>query len=367
MAFVTPTLPVLIERVKGDLNARMGNTNALIPRSISWVMAHALAGAVWSLYLYQTWVSKQVIPDTAEGEYLERWARIFGVTRTGAVKASGTASFAALSGSTLPSGAAMTAEDDTEFVTLASHTWSTDDYETVTIEASESGLAGNLETDTTLELVSPPAGVTSSGHVEALADGADEESDASLLERLLARIQDPPQGGSVSDFVAWAKSTSTVPVDGVWVYSWTADPVIIDVGETLLQFSVVGVDPLPDAGQRAAVQAQIDLYRPVGIPCTVAALGSHQTTLTIDATATDGYDVDDMKTNIEAELTSMLRTTSEPTPTGQTIPNSYLLEAIGAAEGVDYFELTVVDAGAGTDDVAVEAYCVATLGTVTWS
>ena len=69
-----------------------------------------------------------------------------------------------------------------------------------------------------LTLDSPIVGVNASANVTAgaLTGGADAEDDDSLRARLLARIKEPPQGGSKADYVTWALE---VPgVTRAWCY-----------------------------------------------------------------------------------------------------------------------------------------------------
>ena len=81
MAFQRPTLDQLIERVKTDIKGGLNLVN-VARRSFINVISRAIAGMAHLLYSYLTWISRQVFPDTAELEYLERWASIWGVTRS---------------------------------------------------------------------------------------------------------------------------------------------------------------------------------------------------------------------------------------------------------------------------------------------
>ncbi|STV64147.1 Uncharacterized homolog of phage Mu protein gp47 [Klebsiella pneumoniae] len=77
---------------------------------------------------------------------------------------------------------------------------------TVTVQADETGLSGNLTAGDVLTLISPVAGVNSDGVVAdaGISGGADVESVAELLTRLLYRKRNPPTGGALHDYVIWA-------------------------------------------------------------------------------------------------------------------------------------------------------------------
>ena len=76
----------------------------------------------------------------------------------------------------------------------------------ITIDAVTTGSVGNLQAGTVLRWVSPPAGLASTITLTAvsggppLLGGSDSESDVSLALRILARLQNPPKGGTPSDW-----------------------------------------------------------------------------------------------------------------------------------------------------------------------
>lgn len=71
----------------------------------------------------------------------------------------------------------------------------------VQIQANTPGAIGNISAPATLQVVSPPAGINTSGTlIEDLADGADAESTDSYRQRLLNRLQQPPAGGNENDY-----------------------------------------------------------------------------------------------------------------------------------------------------------------------
>lgn len=50
--------------------------------SLIFIKSACLASALWGLYKYQGWISRQIFPDQADAEYLEHHAWIRGLTRT---------------------------------------------------------------------------------------------------------------------------------------------------------------------------------------------------------------------------------------------------------------------------------------------
>lgn len=50
--------------------------------SLIFIKSACMASALWGLYKYQEWISKQIFPDTADTEHLEHHAWVYGLTRT---------------------------------------------------------------------------------------------------------------------------------------------------------------------------------------------------------------------------------------------------------------------------------------------
>ena len=366
MSFPIPTLATILARVKGDLNSKMGNTNALIPRSLAWVTAHLIAGAVWGLYLYQEYIAKQVFPDTAEEEYLDRWARIWGLTRNAAEKADGSIPVSGVAGSTIPDGAEMTKSDGTAYIVTGGPYLcvAAPAKVTVDIEAVEVGVDGNADSGTVLTFTSPPSGVKASNTLTAaLTGGAEKESNEDLLKRLLEHIQNPPQGGAAADYEAWAReggAAAGVTVDQAWVETWKDDP-NLDAGEVCTYFSLVPAagdeeaGQLPGGGVCASVLAYIESKAPVtAIPVYAALLGQY-VTFDIDVTLAAGYSAATAAEDIAAEFRRVFADEAKTNHDGYEIPNSKFQEALGRIEGIETFVITSVDGGAGSDNVAVWA------------
>jgi uncharacterized phage protein gp47/JayE len=194
-------------------------------------------------------------------------------------------------------------------------------------------------------------GVASAALVAApgLTQGADAESDDALRLRLLARIRQPPMGGSASDYVAWALQ---VPgVTRAWVY-----PLENGVGTVTVRFVRDNdVDFIPDAGAVTAVQEYIDARRPVTAQVTVLAPTAAPLDLTIALTP----DTAAVRAAVTGELQDLLRRDAKP---GGTILISRIREAISVSAGETNHVLS-----APTADVTHLAGEMPTLGTITWA
>lgn len=350
MPFTRPTLEQLIERTEADLASRLG-LGALVPRGVLVAIARAHAGMLHGLYGFQEWASRQVLPDTADTEGLERWANDLGVPRKPATFAGGPVDFTGTTNADVPQGTVLTRADGARFATLADAVLSAG-AATVEVEAELAGVFANSPAGTVLSLVSPVAGVDSSATVDAagITGGADVESDADLLVRVLQRMQNPPQGGSAADYVRWA-----LEVPGV-TRAWCL-PEHFGIGTVGVAF-VTDDDPaglIPDAPKVAEVQAYIDERRPVPATVTVFAPVALAVNFTFTAVTPDTSSV---RTAIEVALEDLILREGAP---GSPLLLSHIREACSTAPGEQDFTMTVPAA-----NVSIAAGQIPVMGVVTW-
>ena len=70
-----PTLSEIVTRTRADLVSRL-SADDILRRADADVYARVLAGLAHGLYGYVDWLANQIIYDTAEAEFLARWASI---------------------------------------------------------------------------------------------------------------------------------------------------------------------------------------------------------------------------------------------------------------------------------------------------
>lgn len=348
--FNRPALPELIQRVRNDVLSRL-STDDVLRRTDAEVYARVLGGVAHGLYGFIEWLSKQVIYDTAEAEYLERWCSIWGINRKVAAPATGTVTFTVQAGSLIPSGTLLQALDGVQYQTNADATVTVPSA-TATVTALVPAAAGNRATGQNLTLVSPVVGVQSTATAGLLSGGADVETDDALRARLLARIQQPPHGGASYDYTAWALE---VPgVTRAWVY-----PAELGLGTVTVRFvrdnDGTGTAIIPDVGEVAAVQAYIDARRPVTAQLTVVAPAAVPLNFTIQGLAPATLTV---QAAVQAELADLLLREAVP---GGIIFLSHIRAAISAAAGETDYVLTAPAA-----NVTNSTGNMSTMGSITW-
>lgn len=345
--FSRPSLADIIQRVRNDVLSRL-STDDVLRRADAEVYARVMGGVAHGLYGFIEWLSDQVIYDTAELEYLERWCSIWGITRKAAAAATGSVTFAVQAGSVIPSGTLLQALDGVQYQTTADATITTPTA-TAPVAAVVAAAAGNRTTGQSLSLVSPVVGVQTTAAAGELSGGADIETDDALRARLLARIQQPPQGGASYDYTTWALEVSGVT--RAWVY-----PAELGLGTVTVRF-VRDLDstPIPDAGEVAAVQSYIDARRPVTAQVTVVAPAAVPINFQIQGLTPSNPTV---QAAVQAELQDLLLREAVP---GGTILLSHIRAAISAAAGETDYVLV-----APVANVTNTTGNMSTMGTITW-
>jgi uncharacterized phage protein gp47/JayE len=329
--------------------SRLTGGGTLLRRSVVKVLARVHAGAMHLLYGFAAYIAKQLMPDTAEAEFLERWAAIWGIFRKLATYTTFNAVFTGTNGTVIPVGTELSRSDGTLYVTTLAGTIASGTA-TIPCASNDKGTGPNLDGGEVLSMTAPIAGVDSQPTVSGtgIIDGSDKEDDTSLLARLLDRIQTPPHGGNENDYETWALEVAGVT--RVWVYPlYYGDGT---VGVTFVRDDDSG-SIIPDAAEVTELQDYIDARRPVTADVTVFAPAAVPLNFTIS-----GISDLTVRAAVEAELADLIRREAEP---AGTLYLSRINEAISAAQGEFDHVMTVPAA-----NVTTTAGQLTTMGTVTW-
>ncbi|MDR2051149.1 MAG: baseplate J/gp47 family protein [Deltaproteobacteria bacterium] len=324
MPWDRPTLKQLFERISGDFSGRLLDGGAPLPRSVIAVLSKVWAGACHHMHGMLAWLFQQVFVDTAESVYLERWSRIWGIFRKSASLAAGMVTFSGADGAVIPSGTILLHQATENRYATDSDGEIAAGTVNLAVTALEAGAAGNLPANAPLSLIAPIVGIVSSGAAGAdgLTGGADEETDESLRDRFLARLRNPPRGGSKSDYEAWALE---VPgVTRAWCY-----PLGLGIGTVSLAFVTDNAPegPIPSPEMVARVQAHIDPLRPASVKEWLA-FAPESLPIVIRLSVTP--DTDAVRAAVRAELADLI--TREGLP-DTVLYRSHIDEAISLAPG----------------------------------
>lgn len=269
MPWITPTLRQTRELVRGEITSRLAGAS-FIGNSVLRVMADATAGMAHLVLRFIQWLSLQLLPDTAETEWLDRHGDIwltnsdFTTGRKVATLAEGSVTMTGIVDTVVPLGTRM-GSDTTVYETIQQATIGVTATE-ILVRAIDAGVAGNLNPDDRIALTDPIAGLDNLVVIVTMLGGVDQETDDELRVRVLERIREPPMGGDSEDYVAWA-----LQVPGV-TRAWSA-PLEMGMGTVTVRFMMDDLratdDPLTDGFPNDTDVSDVTTYlnskRPVAV------------------------------------------------------------------------------------------------------
>jgi uncharacterized phage protein gp47/JayE len=351
MPYNRPLLSDLQKRVSGDLQASLKLSSPILKKSVLGVLSNVFAGTAHSLYGFGQWLADQLFPDTAESAYLDRIAGIWGITRKAATFSSGNAVITGSNGAVVPSGTIYQDPNNNEYQTTADAIVSNGTV-SAPVEANFSGSAGNIPAGTVLNIVNPIAGIVSQAAVDSggFTGGVNTETDDALRSRLIARIQNPPHGGDVQDYIMWALA---VPgVTRAWAYAnWMG---VGTIGVTFVMDNNASGNIIPDANTINNVINYINTQRPLCAQVYVFA----PVTLPVNFTIHANPNTAAVQNAVTSALQAFIAKNGYP---GNTMYLSQIDAAISSAAG----EIDNV-LSSPSSDVSVAPNQISVFGGITW-
>jgi hypothetical protein len=219
MAFSRDSLAVLQNRTYDTYKSLFRPLDNTPRHSLLKVFAQADAGMYHQLLGDLDFFSRQLFPDTAQGDYLRlHWSSrvppLYAQAARGTVDVSGTPNIA------IPTGTVFASMSGERYYTEGSYRIGDSGTVTVTVKAEKSGSNANLGGGEKVAIVSAlPAGIDSEALTSGsgIGGGADSETDAAYLTRVLTYLRNPSRYGAKGDFAAWALDSS-IEVSGAWEF-----------------------------------------------------------------------------------------------------------------------------------------------------
>lgn len=333
--------------IRDSIRAKLPGADALIPNSVLRVLSDNQGAQCHTVLQYVDWLALQLIPDTAEAEWLDRHGDIWltnadeSTGRKMATLAEGTVEMVGpVAGTIVPVATRL----------LSSSTTSTGvpvsvEYETLEgivtaegeapvpcrVRALDPGAIGNRSLGESMAVRGPVQGTITSVTVVDIGGGTDTENDDDLRIRVLQRIRQPPMGGATHDYVRWA-----LAVPGC-TRAWCT-PLEMGIGtvSTRVMFDDLRAenDGFPYEEDLGAVRAYIDTVRPVAVKdFWVLSPIKQFIDVNIDKLNPDNSET---RAAIELSLQEMLLNYAAP---GQTIFAVWKAQAIMNTVGVMSFDL----------------------------
>lgn len=335
MPWQTPTLKQTRQLTRDYVLSQLG-AKAMIPNSALRIMSDSQAGLTQLTLLYLDWLAKQLLPDTAESEWLDRHGNIWLVNADGstgrkaATFANGTVLFNGVTNTQVNVGTTMSGANGVIYQTVTQASIGSDGYGTADAVAMTAGSVGNLPDGTNLSVTGLGTNIYSAVLQGDMTGGVDQETDDQLRARILFRIQNPPMGGSAADYVVWATA-----VPGV-TRAWAACE--IGPGTITVRFLMDDLYPdnygLPQPQDIDRVDAYIQKMRPVTVADSFVLA---PILFFYDITITNLQpDSETVRAQVEESIAAMEMQRSKP---GQTMYRSWVDEAISQAVGEQSHEL----------------------------
>jgi len=367
MPFSRPALSTIVDRIKADIKSGL-QLQAILRRSFEEVISKALGGASHTLHgNIQNGIEEKFFPDTGDEATVIRWGTLYNVPRNDATFARLNVDIVFTGVATLIVGTVYQRSDgfqytiETEITSVGAETINT------VIIASEAGENGNLADSSTVSLLSPVANVETDATVTTTAtEGEDQEELEDYRTRVLERLQQPPSGGTVHDYIAFAKTVTGV------TRVWVLPNLFASQGEVGLTFVEDGNAPasiIPSPAKVTEVQDAVVLLKPINADLTTFAPNES----VLDMTISIKPNTLAVRAAVTAEIEDVVfreaqvRNAVDPEQVGLgvqfdgTIALSKLNEAISIASG----EEDHVIVSPATDPQAVEGGLL-TLGTITF-
>ena len=289
--------------------------------------------------------------DNGYSNYLALRCAEQGLTKKSASSATGVIKVTGVIGYTFPSGALVSTSLGITYTTDSALTL-TAEYGYVNITATGTGSKYNASIGEINSIPVKYQGISSVTNENEIIDGYDEETDESLYERYLIKVQTPVTSGNEYHYLNWALAVDGcggARVASLWNGNGT-------VKVTIINSNKVGADQ----ALINSVAAYIEENRPIGATVTVVSATEKAININIELTIdTNNYTMDTVKSNIETNIISYLKSIAfKQTYVSYAQIGSIILSTIGVK---DYSDLLI---NSGTSNIAIANSEVAVIGSV---
>ena len=248
-------------------------------------------------------VVRSIFPEWSAGEFLDAHARARGLARKRAEPAAGDLSVTGRSGAVVPAGTRFSTlgggeTSAMEYVSTGDVTLSAEGAGTIPVVCAEAGTGGNTGAGTIVLIVTAGTGLTSVTNPAPVEDGTDEETDESLISRLLAYDQERGLSyvGSAADYRRWATGvdgtggaivlTDEEDVSAVTILLTDADggPASAALCQTVYDTIMRPDDPY---ARLAPVNVSLTVRAPETVPVYISATVTPEAEASMDAVRAD--------------------------------------------------------------------------------
>lgn len=330
MSYKISTPSEIKARLEAEAALATGTQHASLPGTAENMVVRVGTVAFYEIYRYIGYLALQILPTTAAKEFLEEHGTFWlDQARKAAASASGSVTVTGTEGAIIPAGEIVTRADGLEYSLDEDVTIDNTGSVTGNITAAQTGTDYNMVSGLTLILSATIVGIDSiiTG-ADGISGGTDIETDTSLLGRVTDRVQNPPQGGSLNDYIQWARDVAGV------TRAWCS-PQQYGIGTVGVSFVMDNKTDtiIPTAAEVQTVQDYIDTVRPVTADVTVFAPAEQE----VDFEIALNQNTAATRQAVQAELESFFA--REATADGVTLYLSRISEVISIAAGENHHQL----------------------------
>ena len=355
MPFNRDALSVLLDRIYSNYMSLFKPLDRTPRYNLLKVLSSVDAGIYHQLLGDLDFLSRQIFPDTAIGEYLRmHWSDR--VPPLHAIAAIGTIEVVGAPNAAIPAGLVYSSAAGKRYFTENSYRIGEDGKAAVIIKAAEPGSRSNLNAGQERSLVSSiPPGIDSTAQTigAGIIGGADGETDEAYLVRVLAALRNATRYGKQGDFAAWALDSSP-EVTKAWEFKNFSI-----FGALLIQ--CIGGNQFDGVAQVGNLAVITDYISSVAPPVLFTVRTPDLIPINPTIALLPGEDTLTNRGIVESRLKTYLQATAAP---GISYTAGILREAI--IDGVIISTATIKIAGSSTGSIATTILQYPILGVLTW-
>lgn len=344
------TLDELARQARGNINAALPDADARLAQNNLDVLAIMTSGLTDEQLSAIDYHARQVFVTTCDGIWLDRHGAEWGVPRKVETYAQGVIEISGQAGVPIPEATVFQTGNRLQFATVAEVTIDDLNRARVSVGALAPGPDSNIISGAALSAFNSLGGVNGAIAAIDFFGGAAREVDPDYRNRILDRIQRPPQGGAAHDYVAW--SLAFPGVTRAWVY-----PLEMGPGTVAVRFAMDTSYPngIPTPDDAAALHAYLEVLRPVTAELFVFAPAAQAIAIQIrDLTPrTPATEV-----AVRDEMLDLFQREGYP---GVIMRQSWFWEAASIASGVRHHKIMIP-----ADDVPLPGGTMPTLGAISY-
>lgn len=212
-----PTTQEINDRIVSDIESKTSQSTPLFFKAFNRVVAFALSGVFTILYKFGQWSIKQIFTITQDSDSLELKGDQYKIPRKTSTSTILIAGFTGDNGTVIPAGQQFRGDSNGLLYSLQTTEEIAAGVASGNVLCLTSGAAGNLINGSTLTILKPISGLDNQATISAtVTEGEDQEAVEDYRTRISEREKTPPQGGSLVDYILWAKEVAGITRAFAW-------------------------------------------------------------------------------------------------------------------------------------------------------